>query len=61
MRPTEPFRQEHEQLLFHIEQISQAAREVARKRTRRSARSRYALAPINFGRRGGPRARRDAS
>ena len=30
MRPTEPFRQEHEQLLTHIEHIAQAAREVAR-------------------------------
>ena len=30
MRPTEPFRQEHEELLSHIEHIGQAAREVAR-------------------------------
>jgi iron-sulfur cluster repair protein YtfE (RIC family) len=30
MRPTEPFRQEHEQLLEHIEHIAQAAREVPR-------------------------------
>jgi len=30
MRPTEPFRREHEELLSHIEHISQAAREVAR-------------------------------
>ena len=30
MRPTEPFRREHEQLLSHIEHICQAAREVAR-------------------------------
>ncbi len=30
MRPTEPFRQEHERLLSHIEHIGQAAREVAR-------------------------------
>ena len=30
MRPTEPFRREHEQLLSHIEHIGQAAREVAR-------------------------------
>jgi iron-sulfur cluster repair protein YtfE (RIC family) len=30
MRPTEPFRQEHEALLSHIEHIGQAAREVAR-------------------------------
>jgi iron-sulfur cluster repair protein YtfE (RIC family) len=30
MRPTEPFRREHEALLSHIEHIGQAAREVAR-------------------------------
>lgn len=30
MRPTEPFRKEHEQLLEHIEHIAQAAREVPR-------------------------------
>jgi hypothetical protein len=30
MRPTEPFRKEHEQLLVHIEHIAEAAREVAR-------------------------------
>ena len=30
MRPTEPFRQEHEALLSHIEHIAQAAREVGR-------------------------------
>ena len=30
MRPTEPFRREHEELLTHIEHIRQAAREVAR-------------------------------
>ena len=30
MRPTEPLRQEHEQLLSHIEHIGQAAREVPR-------------------------------
>ena len=30
MRPTEPFRREHEQLLSHIEHIGQAAREVSR-------------------------------
>ena len=30
MRPTDPFRQEHEELLSHIEHIGQAAREVAR-------------------------------
>jgi iron-sulfur cluster repair protein YtfE (RIC family) len=30
MRPTEPFRQEHEQLLEHIEHIAQAARELPR-------------------------------
>lgn len=30
MRPTEPFRQEHQELLSHIEHIGQAAREVAR-------------------------------
>ena len=30
MRPTEPFRREHEQLLSHIEHIRQAAPEVAR-------------------------------
>ena len=30
MRPTEPFRREHEELLTHIEHIAQAAREVAR-------------------------------
>ena len=30
MRPTEPFRREHEELLAHIEHIGQAAREVAR-------------------------------
>ena len=30
MRPTEPFRREHEELLSHIEHIAQAAREVAR-------------------------------
>jgi len=29
MRPTEPFRREHEELLSHIEHIGQAAREVA--------------------------------
>jgi iron-sulfur cluster repair protein YtfE (RIC family) len=29
MRPTEPFRREHEKLLSHIEHIGQAAREVA--------------------------------
>lgn len=28
MRPTEPFRREHEQLLSHIEHVRQAAREV---------------------------------
>lgn len=28
MRPTEPFRREHEQLLSHIEHVGQAAREV---------------------------------
>ena len=30
MRPTEPFRQEHEELHAHIEHIGRAAREVAR-------------------------------
>ncbi len=30
MRPTEPFRREHEELLSHIEHIAQAAREVTR-------------------------------
>jgi Hemerythrin HHE cation binding domain len=30
MRPTEPFRREHRQLLSHIEHIGQAAGEVAR-------------------------------
>jgi hypothetical protein len=30
MRPTEPFRQEHEELLEHIEHIAQAAREMPR-------------------------------
>ena len=30
MRPTEPFRKEHEQLLEHIEHIAQAAREMPR-------------------------------
>ena len=30
MRPTEPFRREHEELLSHIEHVGQAAREVAR-------------------------------
>jgi iron-sulfur cluster repair protein YtfE (RIC family) len=30
MRPTEPFRREHEELLAHIEHVGQAAREVAR-------------------------------
>jgi hypothetical protein len=30
MRPTEPFRKEHEQLLDHIEHIGQAAREMPR-------------------------------
>jgi hypothetical protein len=30
MRPTEPFRREHEELHSHIEHIAQAAREVAR-------------------------------
>jgi iron-sulfur cluster repair protein YtfE (RIC family) len=30
MRPTEPFRQEHEQLLEHIEHIADAAREMPR-------------------------------
>jgi iron-sulfur cluster repair protein YtfE (RIC family) len=30
MRPTEPFRREHEQLLSHIEHVGQAAREVPR-------------------------------
>jgi iron-sulfur cluster repair protein YtfE (RIC family) len=30
MRPTEPFRREHEELLSHIEHIAQAGREVAR-------------------------------
>jgi iron-sulfur cluster repair protein YtfE (RIC family) len=30
MRPTEPFRREHEELHAHIEHIGQAAREVAR-------------------------------
>jgi len=30
MRPTEPFRREHEALLSHIEHIGQAGREVAR-------------------------------
>ena len=30
MRPTEPFRNEHEQLLDHIEHIAKAAREVPR-------------------------------
>ena len=29
MRPTEPFRREHEELLSHIEHIAQAARKVA--------------------------------
>ena len=30
MRPTEPFRQEHEQLLEHIEHIAESAREMPR-------------------------------
>jgi|NGEPerStandDraft_5_1074534.scaffolds.fasta_scaffold25163_2 iron-sulfur cluster repair protein YtfE (RIC family) len=30
MRPTEPFRREHEELLVHIEHLAQAAREVPR-------------------------------
>jgi iron-sulfur cluster repair protein YtfE (RIC family) len=30
MRPTEPFRREHEQLLTHIDHVGQAAREVPR-------------------------------
>ena len=30
MRPTEPFRQEHEELLAHIEHVGQAARQVPR-------------------------------
>ena len=30
MRPTDPFREEHAQLLSHIEHIGQAAREVPR-------------------------------
>jgi hemerythrin superfamily protein len=30
VRPTEPFRHEHEQLLEHIEHIAQAAREMPR-------------------------------
>ncbi len=30
MRPTEPFRQEHQELLEHIEHIAQAAREMPR-------------------------------
>jgi iron-sulfur cluster repair protein YtfE (RIC family) len=30
MRPTEPFRREHEELHSHVEHIAQAAREVAR-------------------------------
>jgi iron-sulfur cluster repair protein YtfE (RIC family) len=30
MRPTEPFRREHEELLSHIEHVGQAAREVPR-------------------------------
>ena len=30
MRPTEPFRREHDELLSHIEHIGQAGREVAR-------------------------------
>jgi iron-sulfur cluster repair protein YtfE (RIC family) len=30
MRPTEPFRREHEELLTHIEHLGQAAREVPR-------------------------------
>ena len=30
MRPTEPFRREHEELLSHIEHVGHAAREVAR-------------------------------
>jgi hypothetical protein len=30
MRPTEPFRQEHEELLTHIEHVRQAARELPR-------------------------------
>jgi iron-sulfur cluster repair protein YtfE (RIC family) len=30
MRPTEPFRREHEELKSHIEHVGQAAREVAR-------------------------------
>ncbi|HSC51023.1 MAG TPA: hemerythrin domain-containing protein [Gaiellaceae bacterium] len=30
MRPTEPFRREHEELLSHIEHIGQAAREIPR-------------------------------
>ena len=33
MRPTEPFRREHEELLAHIEHIAQAAREVGRLQT----------------------------
>jgi iron-sulfur cluster repair protein YtfE (RIC family) len=33
MRPTEPFRQEHEELRSHIEQIAEAARNVARLQT----------------------------
>jgi hypothetical protein len=30
MRPTEPFRREHAELLSHIEHVGQAAREVPR-------------------------------
>ena len=30
MRPTEPFRREHEELLVHVEHLAQAAREVPR-------------------------------
>lgn len=33
MRPTEPFRQEHEELLAHIEHLGQAARQVPRLET----------------------------
>jgi iron-sulfur cluster repair protein YtfE (RIC family) len=33
MRPTEPFRREHEELHAHVEHIGQAAREVARLET----------------------------
>jgi iron-sulfur cluster repair protein YtfE (RIC family) len=33
MRPTEPFRREHEELLAHIDHVAQAAREVPRLET----------------------------